>query len=108
MVTKKCESRDFPPEELEKLISICVYEVNIGLQHPVGVNAKTHLTSDTVPGSVNMRDSGMEWIHNITPEGNNFNRLSCINMVINVYFQLSQISSIVSWLVFNCRTINLC
>ena len=62
------------------MISICVDEVHIGLQHPVGVNAKTHLTSDTVAGSINMRDSRMEWIHNLTREGN------CINMVINVYF----------------------
>ena len=84
-VTKKCKNRDFPPEELEKLGSICVDEVHIGLQHPVEVNNIAHLTSGTAASSTNRRDSEMEWMYNLTRESNSLNRLSCINMVINVF-----------------------
>ena len=74
-VTKNCKNRNLPPEELEKLRSICVDEVHIGLQHPVEVNNAAHLTSGTAGGSINRRDPGMEWIYNLTREGNNLNRL---------------------------------
>ena len=87
-VTKKCKNRDFPPEELEKLRSICVDKVHIDLQHPVQVNSIAHLAGETASSSVNRRDSGMEWIYNLTREGNNLNRVSCINMVINVFLLL--------------------
>ena len=38
----------------------------------------------------------MEWIYNLTREGNNLNRLSCINMVINVlsYFSKKSINCV--------------
>ena len=65
-VTKKCKNRDFPPEELGKLGSICVDEVHIGLQHPVEVNNIAHLTSGTAASSTNRRDLEMEWIYNLT------------------------------------------
>ena len=87
-VTIKCKNRDFPPEELEKLRCICVDEIQTGLQHPVEVNNTTHLISGTVGSSINRRDSGMEWIYNLTREGNNLKRLSCISMVINVFLLL--------------------
>ena len=87
-VTKKCKNQDFPPEELQKLRSICVNEVHIGLQHPVEVNNIAHLASETAGSSINRRDSEMEWTYNLTGEGNNLNRLSCINMVINVFLLL--------------------
>ena len=41
------------------------------------------LESETAASSINRRGSGVEWIYNLTPEGNNLNRLS-INVVINV------------------------
>ena len=41
------------------------------------------LESETAASSINRRGSGIEWIYNLTPEGNNLNRLS-INVVINV------------------------
>ena len=131
-VTKKCKNQDFPPEELQKLRSICVNEVHIGLQHPVEVNNIAHLASETAASSINRRDSEMEWTYNLTREGNNLNRLSCINMVINVFlllfkkkniycvtfpkhynhgtiifFYVNQNSSIVSRLVFDCITLKL-
>ena len=84
-VTTKCKNRDFSPEELEKLRCICVDEIHIGLQHPEEVNNTVHLTVGTVGSSINRRDSGMEWIYNLTREGNNLNRLSCISMVMNVF-----------------------
>ena len=59
-VTKNCKHRNFPPEELEKLRSICVDEVRIGLQHPVEVNNTAHLTSGTDGSSINRTDPGME------------------------------------------------
>ena len=65
-VTKKCKNRDFLPEELGKLGSICVDEVHIGLQHPVEVNNIAHLTSGTAASSTNRRDLEMEWIYNLT------------------------------------------
>ena len=86
--TKKCKNRNFPPEELEKLRSVCVDGAHIGLQDPREVNNTAHLSSETVASSINRRDSGMEWIYNLTREGNNLNRLSCINMVINVFLLL--------------------
>ena len=82
-VTKKCKNCNFPPEELEKLRSICVDKLHIGLQHPVEVNNITHLESETAASSINRRDSDTEWVYNLPREGNNFNRLSYINMVIN-------------------------
>ena len=78
-VTIKCKNRNFPPEELEKLRSICVDEVHIGLQHPVEVNNAAHLTSGTAGSSTNTRGPGMEWMYNLTREGNDLNRLSCIS-----------------------------
>ena len=89
-VSRKCKNRDFPPEELDKLISICVDEVHIGLQHPVEVNNIAHLASETAVSSINRRDSGMEWIYNLTREGNNLYRLSCIHMAINVFLLFSK------------------
>ena len=77
-VTKKCKNWNFPPEELEKLISICVDEVHIDLQHPVEVNNTAHLTSGTAGSSINRRNPGMEWIHNLNREGNKLNSLNCI------------------------------
>ena len=65
-VTKKCKNRNFPPEELEKLRSICVDEVHIDLQHPVEDNNTAHLASGTAGSSINRRDPGMEWIYNLT------------------------------------------
>ena len=41
------------------------------------------LESETAASSINRQGSGIEWIYNLTPEGNNLNRLS-INVVINV------------------------
>ena len=41
------------------------------------------LESETAASSINRRGSGIEWIYNLNPEGNNLNRLS-INVVINV------------------------
>ena len=78
-VTKKCNNRDFPPEELEQLRSICVYEVRIGLQQPVEFNNTVHLTSGTAGSSIHRRDSGMEWIYNLTQKGNSLSRLSSIS-----------------------------
>ena len=78
-VTKKCKNRNFPPEELEKLRSICVDEVHIDLQHPVEDNNTTHLASGTAGSSINRRDPGMEWIYNLTREGNKLNSLNCIS-----------------------------
>ena len=82
-VTKNRKNRNFPPEELEKLRCICADEVHIGLQHPVEVNNTAHLTSGNAGSSINRRDSGMEWIYNLTL--NNLRRLSCISMVINAF-----------------------
>ena len=87
-VTKKCKNRDFPSEELEKLRCICVDEVYTDLQYPVEVSNIAHLTSGTAASSINRRDSGMECIYNLTREGNNLNKLRCINMVINVFLLL--------------------
>ena len=87
-VTKKCKNGNFPPDELEKSRSVCVDGEHIGLQGPTEVNNTAHLSSETVASSINRRDSGMEWIYNLTREGNNLNRLSCINMVINVFLLL--------------------
>ena len=84
-VTEKFKNGNFPPEELERLRCICVDEVHIGLQHIVQVNSIAHLTCETADSSVNRRDSGMEWIYNPTREGNNLNRVSCINMIIKVF-----------------------
>ena len=78
-VTKKWKNCDFPPDELEKVRSIFVDEVHIGLQHPVEVNNTAHLTSGTAGSSINRRDSVMEWIYNLTWGGNNLKKLSCIN-----------------------------
>ena len=78
-VTKKCKNRNFPPEELEKLRSICVDEVHIDLQHPVEDNNTAHLASGTAGSSINRRDPGMEWIYNLTREGNKLNSLNCIS-----------------------------
>ena len=58
-VTKKCKNRNFPPEELEKLRSICVDKAHIGLQHPVEVNNTAHLASGAAGSSMNRRDPGM-------------------------------------------------
>ena len=58
-VIKKCKTLDFPPEELEKLRSICVDKVHICLQHPVEVNDTTHLISGTTGSCINRRDQ--EW-----------------------------------------------
>ena len=91
-VTKKCKNRDFPSEELEKLRRICVDEVYTDLQYPVEVSNIAHLTSGTAASSINRRDSGMECIYNLTREGNNLNKLRCINMVINVFSYFSKIS----------------
>ena len=87
-VTEKCKNCDFPTKELENLRPIRVDEVHIGLQHPVEVNNISHLASETTAISINMGDSGMEWINNLTREGNNLNGLSCINVVFNVFFLL--------------------
>ena len=87
-VTEKCKNRDFPTKELENLRPIRVDEVHIGLQHPVEVNNISHLASETAAISINMGDSGMEWIYNLTRDGNNLNGLSCINVVFNVFFLL--------------------
>ena len=87
-VTKKCKNRDFSPEELDKMRSICVDKVLKGLQHPVEVNNTAHLASETAASSVNRRDSGMEWIYNLTREGNNLNRLICINIITNIFLLL--------------------
>ena len=78
-VTKKCNNGDFSPEELEQLRSICVYEVGIGLQQPVEFNNTVHLTSGTAGSSIHRRHSGMEWIYNLTQEGNSLSRLSSIS-----------------------------
>ena len=56
-ITKKCKSRDFPPEELEKLRSICVDKVHIGRQHPVEFNNTAPLLTVTAGSS---RNSGMD------------------------------------------------
>ena len=47
---KKTKSRDFPPEELEKLRCICVDKVHTGLQDPVQVNSIPRLASETAAG----------------------------------------------------------
>ena len=86
-VTEKFKNGNFPPEELERLRCICVDEVHIGLQHIVQVKSIAHLTCETADSSVNRRDSGMEWIYNPTREGNNLNRVSCINIVFNCKFK---------------------
>ena len=78
-VTKKCKNRNFPPEELEKLRSICVDEVHIDLQHPVEDNNTDHLASGTASSSISRRDPGMEWIYNLTREANKLNSLNCIS-----------------------------
>ena len=75
-VTKKCKNRNFPPEELEKLRSICVDEVHIDLQHPVEDNNTAHLASGFAGSSINWRDPGMEWIYNLTREGNKLNSIA--------------------------------
>ena len=77
--TKKCKNCDFPHEELERLRSICVDEVQIGLQHPVEVNNTVHFTSGTAGSSINRIVLGMEWMYNLTRGGNNLNSLSCIS-----------------------------
>ena len=87
-VPKKCKNRNFSPEELEKLRCICVDDAHVGLQHPIEVNNTAYLASETTASSINRRDSGMEWMYILTREGNNLNRLSCINMVINVFLLL--------------------
>ena len=70
-ITIKCKSRDFPPEELEKLRFICVDEVHIGLQHPVEVNNTAPLLIVTAGSNRNRRNSEIDWIYNLTQEGNN-------------------------------------
>ena len=65
-VSTKTKICDFPPEELEKLKCICVGEVHVGLQDPVQVNSILHLASEAAASGVNRRDSGMEWIYNLT------------------------------------------
>ena len=61
-ITKKCRNRDFLPEELEDLRSICVDEVHIGLQHPVEVNDTAPLLTVTAGSSRNGRNSRMDWV----------------------------------------------